>query len=128
MTLLSVFENHNKEIVKLFESMSKKFPFWDVSYSEDSNSLRIDVALAGYSKNDVDISVDNGILKISSGGSTCEQENRSYCVNGIAKRKFCLKFAISRDFEVTNASMKDGLLSVFVTKVKTSSTKKINIE
>lgn len=98
------------EMVKLFQSLKpSNFPPYNI-VSED-NDVLIELALAGYRKEDVDVSVENNILVISSQGVD-KEETRSYHNRGIAKRKFCAKFSLSRGSEVKDATMNDGLLSI----------------
>lgn len=97
------------------KNSSSSFPKYDIIKQEDG-SAQIQFALAGYSKDDVDVSVKGNILTISSKGL---DEDSSVCYNhrGIAKRAFTINFGISKNHEVKSASMEHGMLTVFVDSI-----------
>ena len=80
----------------------------------------IQVALAGYSKKDVDVSFENSVLTIKSVKDKDEKEvedNDGVLHKGIAKRMFSKSFTIAEDVEIKGAELKDGLLNVSMEKV-----------
>ena len=80
----------------------------------------IQVALAGYSKKDVDVSFENSVLTIKSVKDKDEEEvkdNDGVLHKGIAKRMFTKSFTIAEDVEIKGAELKDGLLIVSMEKV-----------
>ena len=80
----------------------------------------IQVALAGYSKKDVDVSFENSVLTIKSVKDKDEKEvedNDGVLHKGIAKRMFTKSFTIAEDVEIKGAELKDGLLVVSMEKV-----------
>jgi len=80
----------------------------------------IQVALAGYSKKDVDVSFENSVLTIKSVKDKDEEEvedNEGVLHKGIAKRMFTKSFTIAEDVEIKGAELKDGLLNVTMEKV-----------
>ena len=80
----------------------------------------IQVALAGYSKKDVDVSFENSVLTIKSVKDKDEKEvedNDGVLHKGIAKRMFSKSFTIAEDVEIKGAELKDGLLIVSMEKV-----------
>ena len=80
----------------------------------------IQVALAGYSKKDVDVSFENSVLTIKSVKDKDEEEvedNDGVLHKGIAKRMFSKSFTIAEDVEIKGAELKDGLLNVSMEKV-----------
>ena len=97
------------------KNSSSSFPKYDIIKQEDG-SAQIQFALAGYSKDDVDVSVKGNILIVSSKGL---DKDSSVCYNhrGIAKRAFTINFGISKNHEVKSASMEHGVLTVFVDSI-----------
>jgi len=80
----------------------------------------IQVALAGYGKEDVDVSFENSVLTIKSVKDEDEKEvedNDGVLHKGIAKRMFSKSFTIAEDVEIKGAELKDGLLIVSMEKV-----------
>ena len=76
----------------------------------------IEVALAGLSKKDVQVYVENKTLHIKH--EKTEKENVAYVHQGIAQRDFCLSFKILEKITVESAEMKDGLLKITLKKVE----------
>ena len=89
-------------------------PYNVVKVNEDEYVVH--VAVAGFSKDDVDVSVDNGslIIKGEISESTDEIE---YVHKGIAGRKFTRTFALGEYMEVTGAKMENGMLEVTVERI-----------
>lgn len=103
------------------KNSSSSFPKYDIIKQEDG-SAQIQFALAGYSKDDVDVSVKGNILTISSKGlnkdsSVCYNHRGSDHLMYIAKRAFTINFEISKNHEVKSASMEHGMLTVFVDSI-----------
>lgn len=85
------------------------FPHYNIVVED--NDVLIELALAGYRKEDISISLENNVLTVSSNGVD-KEETRKYYTRGIAKRRFCSKFALSTSAEVKSATMNDGLLCI----------------
>jgi molecular chaperone IbpA len=73
------------------------------------------LAVAGFSRENIDISVDNGTLIIK--GEIVEVIDAEVVHKGIAGRKFVRSFALGEYMEVTGAEMKDGMLHINVDRV-----------
>lgn len=82
----------------------------------DDNSYRITLAVAGYKPEDLNLSVENGFLTVSSTNNN-ENETRVFIHRGIANRKFEKKFQLAEFVEIVSASMENGLLHIDVIKV-----------
>jgi len=81
----------------------------------DEDTYRLSVAIAGFTKNDIDISVDNGTLIIK--GEIVEVTDAEIVHKGIAGRKFVRSFALGEYMEVTGAELKDGMLNINVDRI-----------
>jgi molecular chaperone IbpA len=80
----------------------------------------VELALAGYSKKDIDVSFEDSILNIKSIKDKDEKEvedNDGVLHKGIAKRFFSKSFTISDDVEIKGAELKDGLLKVSLERI-----------
>ena len=78
----------------------------------------IELALAGFSKDDIEVEVTDGQLSIRSKEEKKEEEESSYFVHkGIAKRSFSRTYTLSDDIIVKGADLKDGMLTVNLEKV-----------
>jgi len=77
----------------------------------------IEVALAGYSKEDINVDFAEGLLTIKSVKEEKSNEKDDMLHKGIAKRHFSRTFTIADDVEVKDAELKDGLLKVFLNRI-----------
>ncbi len=74
-------------------------------------------ALAGFTKDDVSISLDNRKLTIKGENKGMElPEGAEYLHKGIATRKFTDIFTLPEFVEVVGAEFKDGILNVLLEK------------
>ena len=78
---------------------------------KDGDSTEIQLALAGYSKDDVSVSVQDKVLTISSSGVD-KHDDIEDNYRGVAKRAFTTKFSLGQYNEVKDVSMRDGMLCV----------------
>lgn len=79
--------------------------------SRGENQYRITMAVAGFDRSEVEIEVDQGLLKIS-GKKGDPVDNRQYLHRGIAARDFLRKFQLADYIRVESATMENGLLHV----------------
>ena len=80
----------------------------------------IEIALAGFSKDDIEVEVTEGTLTIRSKKleeQTVEVSEDSYVHKGIAKRSFLRCWTLSDDMVVGGADLKDGMLVINLEKV-----------
>ena len=120
MTLikLQVFLNRSIGWDGLFQDLVQRSTanFPPYSISRQGNDYDIEFALAGYSRDDIDITVQDGVLSISSKGVD-KSEKVCYTYKGIANRNFLTKFAIGKYHEVQDAIMDNGMLTIKVVEV-----------
>lgn len=103
--LLEAFE----EALRAPETTSS-FPHYDIIERNPDNYC-IQVALAGYKKDNIEVVMENGKLTIS-GKNDGEEEEGTYLKRGIAKRKFHLEFRLGRHICVERADFVEGILTV----------------
>jgi molecular chaperone IbpA len=74
----------------------------------------IEMALAGFSKDDIEVEAEGNRLSIRSSNTeeSSEKQNENYVHRGIAKRSFMRQFNLSDDIIVKSADLKDGMLTV----------------
>jgi HSP20 family molecular chaperone IbpA len=88
--------------------------------------LRITLAVAGFSEQELDITTEENQLIIR--GRQVEQEARDYLYRGIAARQFQRVFVLADGMHVLGAGLKNGLLSVDLIRPEPQRmVKKINI-
>ena len=76
----------------------------------DKDKYQLDMALAGFSKDDVKVETNDNTLTISA--SSSDKEDDSYVHKGIAKRAFKRQWTLAEHLEVGDAKLKDGVLTV----------------
>jgi molecular chaperone IbpA len=75
------------------------------------DSYRLTMAVAGFARNELDITVHENTL-IVTGKAQNEEENGRYLHRGIARRAFERRFSLADHLKVTGASLDTGLLHV----------------
>jgi len=127
------FDEQYNQLVKLHTELSKfvpNYPPYNI-YKVDENKYRIDLAVAGFSKNNIDITLDNDKLIIKgfhTDGSLESGDQPTY--QGISNRAFTRMFALSDYVVVNNAELFNGMLRVFLERIipEEKKPKKIEIQ
>ena len=78
--------------------------------ADKTESLRITLAVAGFSREELEVTVEENELVIR--GRQEDESARQYLHRGIAARQFQKTFVLAEGIEVVGADLKDGLLSV----------------
>ena len=82
------------------------------------NTYDVEVALAGFSKDDIDVEYAENILTIKSKKvETKDKDGNDILHKGISKRYFSKAFTIAEDVQVNGAELKDGLLKVSMERI-----------
>ena len=87
-------------------------PYNIESIGEDK--YQITLALAGFKRSDLTITVKDGLLTIEGKKDEIEQEGREFIHRGIANRAFTRQWKLAEYVEVVDATMEDGLLYVLL--------------
>lgn len=77
---------------------------------QNPERLRIVLAVAGFTRDQLDVSVEENQLVIR--GRQQDDKNRHYLHRGIAARQFQRTFVLADGMEVQGADLKNGLLSI----------------
>lgn len=104
------------QINRLFESALRgdepSYPPYNIE-KVDEDSYRITMAVAGFTEDDLDITLQDGVLVIS--GRAADEDDgkeRNYLYRGIARRAFERRFRLAETIKVLGASFENGLLNV----------------
>ena len=93
-----------------FDNMSaESFPRFNVIYVNDKE-YEVDVALPGWSKENVKVHFDSGILTVE--GVKQDIPSITYIHRGISGKAFKRSFLVPKSLEVSEAQFKDGLLKI----------------
>ena len=94
----------------LHNNNTSSYPYYNILKLRN-NKYRISFALAGFSKNDVEILLEGNILIVKS-IITENIDNNEYLYKGIANRSFQKKFQLAENVKVDNAFFKNGMLNI----------------
>ncbi|PCI02806.1 MAG: heat-shock protein Hsp20 [Hyphomicrobiales bacterium] len=78
--------------------------------SAATDILRITLAVAGFTQDDLDITIEENQLTIK--GQQQDDEDREYLHRGIAARQFQKAFVLAEGIEIENAELQNGLLEI----------------
>lgn len=90
-------------------------------------SYVVELATAGFTKEEIDITVNDGTLTIK-GSKTPDEEAVQYLHKGISSRSFTKSISIVDTVEVRDAKYEDGILYIFLENVIPESKKPRTIE
>ena len=77
----------------------------------------VELALAGFSKDDIDVEYKDNMLTVKSKEKPKEDDKDGMLHRGISKRWFAKAFTIADDVEVKGAELKDGLLKISMERI-----------
>ena len=114
----NVFDHFERMFDTQFDSISvPNFPPYNIVKTGD-NEYDVELALAGFNKKDIDVTVEDGTLTIKSIVKEAKDKKEDGVIHkGIAKRMFSKSFTIADDVEVKGAELKDGLLKVSLERI-----------
>ena len=106
------FDHVWNEIERLSEMTDNKlYPPHNV-VKHDEEKFSVELALAGYKRENLDVEVRDGILVVSAEIDSQEKESREYLHKGISQKKFRRTFRLSEHVVVDGADFVDGLLVI----------------
>ena len=95
-----------------FAAGQENYPPFDL-IKEGENEYRIQLAVAGFKSDEVDITAQQNVLIVSGRKNEESAEGGSdFIYRGIANRSFERRFALADHIQVRGADLKDGLLSI----------------
>lgn len=107
------FDHLEREMDRMKKSADGYPPYNVEQIGEEG--LRITLALAGFTMDDLEVQVENSQLTIR--GRQQEEEGRVYLHRGIAARQFMRSFMLADGIHVTDAWLDNGLLHVDMKRV-----------
>ena len=102
-----------------------------VDIYEDKDGLYFDIACTGLTKKQIELKVEDDVLRvIYTKKDDKEEKDLHHYHSGIAKRSFNIGWKIARRFSLPEieASMKDGLLKLFIPLQPESKPKTVSIK
>ena len=113
-----------------FDKVNHRAVGHPVDIWEDNEGLTLEVACVGLNKSDVDVDIEDDVLKVSYSKKDGSNESAHYHYRGVKKSSFDLGWKIARRFDLTKASanMENGLLKILVPFSKAAKPKSLKIQ
>ena len=113
----SIFDEFDR-MLESTERYSSNYPPYNIKRLSD-NDYRIEVALAGYSKEDIEIELKENTLTVRNKpvDKTIDEKGNGVIHKGISTRQFERSFTISEDIKVKGAELKNGLLAIELERI-----------
>jgi len=93
------------------------YPPYNIQKTEDYK-FEIEMALAGFSKKDIEVEVAEGVLTVKSLKEKDSGSTDDYTLyKGISQRNFTRKFTLADDIVVKGAELKDGMLTISLERI-----------
>ena len=111
-------------------AMQSNYPPYNIRKT-GNDKYSIEVALAGFSKKDVEVEFEDNLLTVRTkqvNKSEDKNVNGEILHKGISQRQFARSFTIADDVKVNGAELKDGLLTISCEKIIPEAKKKRLIE
>ena len=104
------FDTLFEELNALADRKEPNYPAYNIAKDDDEH-YRVELALAGFSQDEINIQTEKGILTIEAKKA---EERSNYIHQGIAKRAFSKMFRLAEYMKVEDAHFVDGILTVFL--------------
>ena len=113
----SIFDEFDR-MLESTERYSTNYPPYNIKRVNDTD-YRIEVALAGYSKDDIEVELKDRALTVrnKSKEQTIDEKGNGVIHKGISTRQFERSFTISEDIKVKDAALKNGLLVIELERI-----------
>ena len=113
----SIFDEFDR-VLESTERHNSNYPPYNIRKINE-NEYKIEVALAGYSKDDIELELKDSTLTVrNKQKEKIVNENVNGMIHkGISTRQFERAFTISEDIKVKNAELKNGLLNIDLERI-----------
>ncbi|MGE5548291.1 MAG: Hsp20 family protein [Solirubrobacterales bacterium] len=111
--LLLGFDHFERVLDRISKTNAEGYPPYNIEQIGD-NGLVITLAVAGFSMDDLAVSLEDNQLIIRGRHTEDDSEHRIFLHRGIAARQFQRSFVLAEGIEVRDAKLENGLLSVYL--------------
>ena len=111
------FDDTYNRMAKFHDDLTKNIPNYPPYNIRkvDDNKYVIELAVAGFAKQDIDITFEDNKLIIS--GKTQDASDDNFIFKGIANRVFTRTFLLDEHIEIKDAGMMNGMLKIALEKI-----------
>jgi len=112
--LLLGFDEIERVLERVAKSGNDGYPPYNIERipSQAGDRLRITLAVAGFTRDQLSVTVEDNQLVIRGQQSTEEDRDREFLHRGIAARQFQRSFVLAEGIEIIGATLADGLLAI----------------
>jgi len=106
------FDDQFAQMQKLHDDITKNipnYPPYNIKKVDDTHYV-IEMAVAGFGQNEIDIEIDGGKLVVK--GNVSQEAEDNFLFKGIANRAFTRTFALNDQVEVKDAELFNGMLKI----------------
>jgi HSP20 family molecular chaperone IbpA len=108
--LLLGFDHLERMLDRVSKTSAEGYPPYNIEQTGEYK-LRITLAVAGFSMDDLQVTVEDNQLVIR-GRNSDDETDRHFLYRGIAARQFQRSFLLAEGIEIEGASLDNGLLHV----------------
>ena len=116
--LLLGFDHFERALDRVSKISSDGYPPYNIEQLGE-NALRITLAVAGFTMEDLSITVEDNQLVVR--GKQADDTERVYLHRGIAARQFQRSFVLAEGIEVSGARLDNGLLHIDLSRPEVES-------
>lgn len=103
------FDQFEQTLERIAKASSDGFPPYNIEQLGETR-LRISLAVAGFTRDDLNIQIEDSQLLVR--GKQSEDEEKLFLHRGIAGRQFQRAFVLAEGIEVIGAELDNGLLHI----------------
>jgi molecular chaperone IbpA len=107
------FDEQFSKMQALHDDLTKNIPNYPpFNVRKNGDTYTIEIAVAGFAQNEIDITIDGGKLIVKGNTESVEPPDTDYLFKGIATRAFTRAWAIGDQYEVKDAEIFNGILKI----------------
>jgi molecular chaperone IbpA len=112
------FDDVFKDLQEMSKSVAKAttYPPYNIKQVNE-NKYVIEMAVAGFSKTDIEVTLEGNKLVVKGKAVEDEADIKDYLFKGIANRNFNREFKINDKVEIENAELANGMLKIWLSNM-----------
>jgi HSP20 family molecular chaperone IbpA len=115
--LLLGFDHLERMLDRASRASAEGYPPYNIEQTSE-NGLRITLAVAGFSMDDLSVTIEDNQLIIRGKQDDAQDVDRVFIHRGIAARQFQRAFVLAEGIEVTGAGLDNGLLHIELERIQ----------
>lgn len=102
----------------IYGNSTMNYPPYNILQDEDGLNVELQLAVAGWNRNDLEVEVVKDVLHIRGTKSKdVEETEENYVHRGISQKNFTRSFTLGANLEVDKVKYEDGILRIFMEKI-----------